>query len=160
MAQLRGAPAVRVASASLVAGLAQIATVYALQPLLGTDRGLFSRFVAAALRLDDGATVAAPVVSIAGVAILLVAAVLWGFLFRAVAPAGNALTGVLYGLAIWLIGALVVLPLLDALAGGGPGPGFLGTGFSGARSAFVAAAAHGVYGGLLGAMLGGFEDRR
>lgn len=158
MAQVRAAPAARVASASLIAGLAQIATVYALQPLLGTDRGLFSRFVAAALRLDEGATVAAPV-SVTGVAVLLVAAVLWGFLFRAVAPAGNAVTGVAYGLAVWLIGALVVLPLLGAMGDGTPGPGFLGTGFSGARSAFIAATAHGVYGGLLGALLGGPTGR-
>jgi len=155
MAQVRAAPLARLAGASAIAGLAQIATVHVLQPVLGTERGVFSRFVASALRLDEGAIAAAPAVSLPGVALLLAVAVLWGILFRVVAPAGNAVTGVAYGLAIWLIGALVLLPLLGALGYGGPGPGFLGTGFSGARSAFVAAAAHAVYGGLLGAMLGG-----
>lgn len=154
MSQVRAAPAARVVSASLIAGLAQIATVYVLQPILGTERGPFSRFVADALQFGDATATAGLAVSITGLAILLAAAVLWGFLFRAIAPAGNAVTGVAYGLAVWLIGSVLVLPLLAALGDAGPAPGFLGTGFSGARSALVSAAAHVVYGGLLGAMLG------
>ncbi|WPD19439.1 hypothetical protein [Thermaerobacter composti] len=153
MSPVRGVPTARVVAAGLIAGLVQIATVYVLQPIVGTQRGTFTRFVADGLGMGDGRTMAQAAMSLGGLAALLVAAVLWAFVYRAVAPAGNAVTGMAFGLAIWLAGALVVLPVLAA-AGAAPSPGFLGTGFSGARSALVAAIAHLVYGGVLGSMLG------
>ena len=142
----------RVVTAGLIAGLVQIATVYVLQPILGTQRGVFSRFVADGLGIGDGRIMAQAAMSAGGLAALLVAAVLWALVYRAIAPAGNAVTGMAFGLAVWVAGALVVLPLLSAV-GAAPSPGFLGTGFSGARSALVAAIAHLVYGGVLGGLL-------
>ena len=153
MSRVHPVPTAQVVSAGLIAGLMQIATVYVLQPILGTQRGPFSRFVADALGMEGGRTAAQIAMSLSGLAVLLVAAVLWALLYRAIAPGGNAVTGMAFGLAVWLVGALVVLPVLAAL-GAGASPGFLGTGFSGARSALVAAIAHVVYGGTLGGMLG------
>lgn len=154
VAPVRKVATARVVTAGLVAGLVQIATVYVLQPILGTQRGAFSRFVADGLGMGDGRITAQAAMSIGGLAALLVAAVLWAFVYRAVAPAGNAVTGMAFGLAVWVAGALLILPLLSAV-GAAPSPGFLGTGFSGARSALVAALAHLVYGGVLGGVLNG-----
>ena len=152
MTQIRAVPTAQVLSAGLIAGLVQIATVYVLQPILGTERGVFSRFVADALGMGEATAAAQMAMSVGGLAALLVAAVLWAFLYRAMAPQGHVVTGIAFGLGAWLVGALVVLPLLSAL-GAGVSPGFLGTGFAGARSALLAAVAHGVYGGTLGALL-------
>lgn len=152
MTLVRAVPVAQVLSAGIIAGLVQIATVYILQPILGTQRGAFSRFVANALGMGEGGTAAQMAMSLSGLAAMLAAAVLWAFLYRAVAPQGHVVTGIAFGLGVWLVGALVILPLLSAL-GAGASPGFLGTGFAGARSALVAAVAHGVYGGTLGAML-------
>ncbi|HEY8488526.1 MAG TPA: hypothetical protein VIL38_05580 [Thermaerobacter sp.] len=154
MAPVRNVATARVVTAGLIAGLVQIATVYVLQPILGTQRGAFSRFVADGLGMGDSRVMAQAAMAIGGLAALLVAAVLWAFVYRAIAPAGNAVTGMAFGLAVWIAGALVILPLLSAI-GAAPSPGFLGTGFSGARSALVAAVAHLVYGGVLGGMLAG-----
>src|SRR5690554_360618 len=112
MSPVRGMPTARVVAAGLIAGLVQIATVYVLQPIVGTQRGTFTRFVADGLGMGDARTMAQAAMSLGGLAALLVAAVLWALVYRAVAPAGNAVTGMAFGLAIWLAGALVVLPLL------------------------------------------------
>lgn len=97
--------------ASLIAGVAHIAFMYLAAPAFGARLGDFAPTVTQRLGIVSATT---PPLA-AGILALLLAALIWGIVYipvRAAVPGPDWLVGLGYGLAIWVVGRFLVLPLL------------------------------------------------
>lgn len=153
----RRLPASAYLTAGFLAWLGMVALWYALGPALGIRLGGIAGFTGSLLTGRPG--LASEWV---GRAVLLAVALGWGLLYRPVREllVGPEWTrGMVYGLAIWLVTGLVLLPLLDAVhpLRGAPGvgtAGAFGLGFAGLPGAMVSLLGHGLFGLTLGLYVG------
>lgn len=97
--------------AALVAGVLTIAFFYLAGPALGGRTGLFAPLLTSRLGFGVSPTVAVAV----GLLALLAIAAVWGLIYAPVrtnVPGPDWAVGLGYGLAIWLVGRYVLMPIL------------------------------------------------
>ena len=149
MAQTNTGQWTRVLLAAVLAGILQVAFVYLTAFLFGVSVGNISMFLGS-LVTQDGATAI-----MIGRIVLGAMAIIWGYLFLSFARLVKGTwpaKGILYGLLVWGVSTIVILPLLAASVqtpGWAAQPGLLGIGFAGWPGAFIALGAHIVYGWTL-----------
>lgn len=141
---------------ALLAGMVQSAFVVAAASVLRVPLGRFTLFLGGLFTQD--ATTAILLGRIAFWAMAFV----WGLLFvhfrRFVAEWSRSavITGLLYGLLIWLVSSGLILPALAGIAtraGLSTDPGLFGFGWGGLTAAMIALVAHLLYGWVLAAFL-------
>ena len=149
MAEQNIGQSTRILLMAALAGMLQIAFVYLTAFIFGVSVGNISMFLGG-LVTQDGATAI-----MIGRIILGAMAIVWGYLFisfaRSVKGSWPA-KGILYGLLVWGLSTIVILPLLSAsmqTPGWTAQPGLFGIGFAGWPGAFLSLGAHIVYGWVL-----------
>ncbi len=94
-----------------MAGVLTIAFFYVAGPALGGRTGLFAPLLSSRLGLGASPSVAVA----AGLLALLAVAAVWGLIYapvRSNVPGPDWAVGLAYGLAIWLVGRYILMPLV------------------------------------------------
>lgn len=154
LARAQRPEAVQYLLGGLVAWLAMVAFWYAVGPLVGIRLGGIASLTGSLLTGRP----AGLATEWAGRALLLLVAAGWGLLYRAVRPAlvgPEWSRGLVYGIGVWLLSGLVLLPLLDAIHPAAPeraGP--FGLGLAGLPGAALSLLGHALFGLTLGLYVG------
>ncbi len=95
----------------MVAGVVTVTFFYAAAPVFGVRAGNYAPLLARGLGIEARAT---PALAL-GIVALLVVAVAWGLLYAAIRgsiPGPDWAVGLGFGLAVWLVGRYLLLPVI------------------------------------------------